>query len=71
MHETLYLYQFRLQNIILKRVFVKLQSKVQTSVLGLGVDFVSPLLQQQEEQELSPKSTRRKLIAGLEFSTWT
>ena len=30
---------------------VKLQSKVQTSVLGLGVDFVSPLSQQQEQQE--------------------
>ena len=45
--------------------FVKLQSKVQTSVLGLGVDFVFPLLQkqeheqEQEQQEPSPKSIRR------------
>ena len=30
---------------------VKLQSKVQTSVLGLGVDFVLPLSQQEEQQE--------------------
>ena len=30
---------------------VKLQSKVQTSVLGLGVDFVLPLSQQEQEQE--------------------
>ena len=30
---------------------VKLQSKVQTSVLRLGVDFVFPLSQQQQEQE--------------------
>ena len=39
---------------------VKLQSKVQTSVLGLGVDFVLPLSQQQQQQqqqqEPSPKS---------------
>jgi len=32
-------------------VIVKLQSKVQTSVLGLGVDFVLPLSQQEQEQE--------------------
>ena len=32
-------------------IFVKLQSKVQTSVLGLGVDFVLPLSQQQEEEQ--------------------
>ena len=71
MHETLYLYQFRLQNIILKRVFVKLQSKVQTSVLGLGVDFVSPLLQQQEQQEEEPppKSIRRGCARSLKFDT--
>ena len=31
--------------------FVKLQSKVQTSVLGLGVDFVLPLSQQEQQQE--------------------
>ena len=29
---------------------VKLQSKAQTSVLGLGVDFVFPLSQQEQEQ---------------------
>ena len=33
------------------RDFVKLQSQVQTSVLGLGVDFVLPLSQQQEQEE--------------------
>ena len=32
-------------------VIVKLQSKVQASVLGLGVDFVFPLSQEQEEQQ--------------------
>ena len=30
---------------------VKIQSKVQISVLGLGVDFVLPLSQEQEQQE--------------------
>ena len=30
--------------ILIKCTFVKLQSKVQTSVLGLEVDFVLPLL---------------------------
>ena len=30
---------------------VKLQSQVQTSVLGLGVDFVLPLSQQEQQQE--------------------
>ena len=30
---------------------VKLQSKVQTSVLGLGVDFILPLSQQQQQEE--------------------
>ena len=33
---------------------VKLQSKVQTSVLGLGVDFVLPLSQQQQQQQQEP-----------------
>ena len=33
-----------------KSHIVKLQSKVQTSVLGLGVDFVLPLSQQQQQQ---------------------
>ena len=33
------------------RDFVKLQSQVQTSVLGLGVDFVLPLSQQQEQEQ--------------------
>ena len=32
-------------------LIVKLQSKVQTSVLGLGVDFVLPLSQEEEEEE--------------------
>ena len=31
-------------------LIVKLQSQVQTSVLGIGVDFVLPLSQQQQEQ---------------------
>ena len=42
------------------------KSKVQTSVLGLGVDFVFPLSQQEQqeqqqeqEQEPPPKSVRR------------
>ena len=30
-------------------VVVKVQSQVRTSVLGLGVDFVLPLAQQQEQ----------------------
>ena len=38
------------------------KSNVQTSVLGLGVDFVFPLVQEEQEQqeEPSPKSTRWK-----------
>ena len=43
----------RLRLIILEFV-VKLQSKVQTSVLGLGVEFVLPL-SQQEQEEPPPK----------------
>ena len=49
--------------------------KVQTSVLGLGVDFVLPLSQQEqqeqqeEEQEPSPKSTRKKYTTDLGFGT--
>ena len=43
--------QFLILNASLSVVVVKLQSKVQTSVLGLGVDFLSPLSQQQEQQE--------------------
>ena len=35
-------------------VFVKLQSQVQTSVLGLGVDFILPL-SKEEEQALSQR----------------
>ena len=38
--------------------FVKLQSKVQTSVFELGVDFVLPLSQEQEEEQAPPKSIR-------------
>ena len=37
-----------------KNTIVKLQSQVQTSVLGLGVDFVLPLSQQQEQEEGPP-----------------
>ena len=32
-------------------IFVKLQSTVQTSVLGLGVEFVFPLLQQEQQEQ--------------------
>ena len=55
-------------------VFVKLQSKVQTSVLGLGVDFVFPLSQEQQqeqqeqeqqEEEPPPKSIRRGYTRSL------
>ena len=50
------------------------KSKVQTSVLELGVDFVFPLSQekpQQEEQEeeLPPKSIRRGSAISLKFDT--
>ena len=45
------------------------KSKVQTSVLGLGVDFVFPLLQQQHEQqqeeqeeEPPPKMAKTKVL---------
>ena len=52
--------------------------KVQTSVLGLGVDFVFPLSQQQQEQEQEqeqqqeqqqppPKSIRRGCTKSLKF----
>ena len=34
----------------LRMMFVKVQSKVQSSVLGVGVDFVLPLSQQDQEQ---------------------
>ena len=32
-------------------ILVKFQSKFQTSVLGLGVDFVLPMSHQQQEQQ--------------------
>ena len=51
---------------------VKLQSKVQASAFGLGVDFVFPLSQeeeQEEEQEPSPKSIRKGCTRGLKFDT--
>ena len=54
---------FRLSSIV-----VKLHSNVQTSVFGLGVDFVLPLSQQQdqkeqeEEEEPPLKSFRRGKI---------
>ena len=49
------------------------KSKVQTSVLGLGVDFVFPLSQQEEQQEEQqeqqqeppPKSIRRGCTRSL------
>ena len=53
------------------------KSKVQTSVLGLGVDFVFPLSQkeeqqqeqeeQQQEEEPPPKSIRRGCTRSLKF----
>ena len=33
------------------KTIVKLQFKVQTSVLGIGVDFVLPLSQQQQKEQ--------------------
>ena len=45
---------------------VKLQSQAQTSVLGLGVDFLIPLSQQreqeQQEENAPPKSIRRGVL---------
>ena len=50
-----------------------LKSKVQTSVLGLGVDFVFPLSQEQEQEEQEeqppPKYIRRGCTRGLKFDT--
>ena len=44
-------YKYKKKCLIKLFSIVKLQSKVQTSVfLGLGVDFVLPLSQQQEQQ---------------------
>ena len=40
---------------------VKLQSQVQTSVLGLGVDFALPLSQQHEQQEEPPPKSNWSL----------
>ena len=37
---------------------VKLHSKVQISVLGLGVDFVLPLSQQQQEEQQQQPLTK-------------
>ena len=48
------------------------KSKVQTSVLGLGVDFVFPLSLEQEEEEEEeppPKSIKRGCTRGLKFDT--
>ena len=56
-------------------VIVKLQSKVQASVLGLGVDFVFPLSQEQQEEQQQqqeqppPKYSRRKHPRSLKFDT--
>ena len=49
-------------------VVVKLQSQVQTSVLGLGVDFVLPLSRQEQEEPPS-KSIRRGCTRSLKFDT--
>ena len=54
-----------------KSCIVKLQSQVQTSVLGLGVDFVLPLSQQQEQEEPPPKYMRRKCIRSLKIVIYT
>ena len=44
---------------------VKLQSEVQTSVLGLGVDFVLPLSQQeQQEQEQQEEEPHQNIPEG-------
>ena len=53
--------------------FVKLQSQVKTSVLGLGVIFAFPLskqqqqeqLEEQEQEEPPPKSIRRGCTRSL------
>ena len=56
---------------------VKLQSKVQTLVLRLGVDFVFPLSQQQQQQEEEeeeqppPKSIITGCTGSLKFDTQT
>ena len=57
---------------------IKLQSKVQTSVLGLGVDFVFRLSQQEQEQEQQeqekeppPKSIRSGCTGSLKFDIKT
>ena len=47
------------------------KSKVQTSVLGLGVDFVFPLSQQeqqQQQQQPPPKSIRRGCTKSLKYN---
>ena len=45
-------------------IFVELQSKVQTSVLGLEVDFVLPLSQEQEEEQQGEAQPPQKSIRG-------
>ena len=53
------------KKILTKYDIVKLQSKVQTSVLGLGVDFVLPLSQQQEqEQEQEQQEPHQNIPEG-------
>ena len=54
------------------RRIVKLQSKAQTSVLGLGVDFVFPLSQHQEQEQEQeqlppPKFIRRGCTRSLQI----
>ena len=50
------------------------KSKVQTSVLGLGVNFVFPLSQehqQEQQQEQQEEETPPKSIIGLEVGNLT
>ena len=47
-----------------KSHIVKLQSKVQTSVLGLGVDFVLPLSQQQEQEQEQQEEPHQNIPEG-------
>ena len=54
----------------IREVFCCCQTPIK--VLSLEVDFVFPLLQQEEGQEqLPPKFSRRKYPMGLKFGTGT
>ena len=52
-------------------IFVKLQSKVQASALGLGVDFVFALSQQEQQEQQDHHSPKYKHPTGLVFETKT